>query len=429
MFISTLGAGFYSEGIYCSIESDFVSSRTRFIQQATAEFLAIDKWTDKDVAVFLLTDKARKDNWSVLTRKDKNDKDVAYEGLERILKQMSLPVSIRDLSIPDGKNEEEIWKIFSILYEEIQDGDELYFDVTHGFRNLPMLVLVLGNYSKFLKNTVIRSITYGSFENRDSVTGYAPIIDMLPLSVLQDWTFSAADYIKNGNVESLKDVCMSAITPVLAYTKGADENASALRGFANTLEIYTDEVKSCRGMDIYSKQTVGNLCSLMKGMGKTFVTPMNPIIAKVRESFEPYAESDGLQNLFLSAEWCFNKGLYQSAVTILQEAIVSGICLRTGIGDFNDNEIRSQVASAIKYAELKNKGEEDKFNGPLPSCITDILADRFFSREENISRYIGLSALRNDINHSGMRAQPSSPKGLKTGIAGMFEYFRPLFDL
>ena len=33
----------------------------------------------------------------------------------------------------------------------MQDGDELYFDLTHGFRYLPMLVMVLINYSKFLK--------------------------------------------------------------------------------------------------------------------------------------------------------------------------------------------------------------------------------------------------------------------------------------
>lgn len=59
---------------------------------------------------------------------------------------MNLPVEIRPVDIVDGKDEDEMWKIFNALFNELRDGDELYFDLTHSFRYIPMLVLVLGNY-------------------------------------------------------------------------------------------------------------------------------------------------------------------------------------------------------------------------------------------------------------------------------------------
>ena len=427
VFISTLGTGFYQEGKYSSNDTGFVSSSTRFIQQATAEYLSIDRWTDKDAAIFLLTEKARRENWSVNARKDRKGDEVSYIGLEFVWKEMSLPVTVRDLSIPEGKNEEEIWDIFSTLYKELQDGDELYFDVTHGFRNLPMLVIVLGNYSKFLKNTTVRSITYGGFENKDKATGYAPIINLLPLSMLQDWTFAAADYLQNGNVNDLKSLCISSITPVLASSKGKDENAVSLRKFLKTLETYTEEVKSCRGRDLYSKATVCNLYGQIGYIGETIIAPMNPIIEKMRDSFTPYVDGDELQNLYLSAQWCFTKGLYQSAITILQEAIVTGICVRTGLGNIGDPDVRKLVTDAIWYSYYKINNEESNFSGALSSEA--ILADIFFRNKENITKYSSLSDLRNDFNHSGMRKQSLSPRTLQAGIADMLEYFRPLFNL
>ena len=70
VFISVLGTGFYDACKY--VKGSFVSSETRFIQQATLEYLKVcNNWTTKnaegevvDRIFILLTDGAREKNWN-----------------------------------------------------------------------------------------------------------------------------------------------------------------------------------------------------------------------------------------------------------------------------------------------------------------------------------------------------------------------------
>ena len=160
VFISVLGTGYYGACKY--VKDGFVSSETRFIQQATLEYLKVcNNWTTKnadgevvDRIYILLTDGAREKNWnkSITSRMNpKTKQEEPYLGLEQILTDMNLPCPVETLRIPDGKNEEEMWTIFNTVYEALKPNDELYFDLTHSYRYLPMLVLVLGNYAKVLK--------------------------------------------------------------------------------------------------------------------------------------------------------------------------------------------------------------------------------------------------------------------------------------
>jgi CRISPR-associated DxTHG motif protein len=158
VFISVLGTGYYEACKY--IKGSFCSTETRFIQQATLEYLKVsNNWTTKnndgevvDRVIILLTDGARKTNWSQTKRTNKiTGEEEDYLGLEQVLQNMNLPCPVETLSIPDGKSEDEMWTIFNTVYNALKPNDELYFDLTHSFRYLPMLVLVLGNYAKFLK--------------------------------------------------------------------------------------------------------------------------------------------------------------------------------------------------------------------------------------------------------------------------------------
>ena len=77
-------------------------------------------------------------------------------------------------------------------YEFVKGNYAIDFDgehITHAFRYLPMLVLVLANYAKFLKNVTVKSLTYGNYEAREGTN--APIVNLLPIAALQDWTTAA----------------------------------------------------------------------------------------------------------------------------------------------------------------------------------------------------------------------------------------------
>jgi len=42
-------------------------------------------------------------------------------------------------------------EIFRTIFDEIDENDEIIFDVTHSFRYLPMLVFIVINYARVVK--------------------------------------------------------------------------------------------------------------------------------------------------------------------------------------------------------------------------------------------------------------------------------------
>ena len=150
VFISFLGASFYSKCYYGKENYfgeglHFKSSESRFVQQATLEYLDTNNWKDTDAAYILLTGRAKELNWNESIKNKKNPRtqqEEEYIGLERIIDDMNLPFDVKPIDIPDEKGENEIWEIFKILISDdaddgepiIREDDELYFDLTHGYR-------------------------------------------------------------------------------------------------------------------------------------------------------------------------------------------------------------------------------------------------------------------------------------------------------
>lgn len=386
VFISVLGTGFYDACKY--VKGSFVSSETRFIQQATLEYLKVcNNWTTKnaegevvDRIFILLTDGAREKNWnkSITSRtKPKTQQKEPYLGLEQILTDMNLPCPVETLCIPDGKNEEEMWTIFNTVYEALKPYDELYFDLTHSFRYLPMLMLVLGNYAKFLKNVSVKHISYGNHEARDTATNEAPLMDILPLTMVQDWTFAAADLIQNGNIEKLQELTKeNALMPLLRM-KG-EKNLSRrmvdepLGNYVAALQKFLQDMKLCLAPNILSGITVNEIRACNEQVMEIkddVISPFPPIIEKIEQSLQRFEETDtmhseSLRNGYEAAKWCYDHQLYQQAITILDENITTDFSQRLGT-DVWKYEQRTATNALLRYGEYrdsdwKKKSKDDR---------------------------------------------------------------------
>lgn len=420
VFISVLGTGMYEPCKYVS--TDFKSSETRFIQQATLEYLGVNDWVKTDVALFVLTEGARKLNWDVKERYDfKKKKDTVYIGLKYVLEDMNLPF-VSTLSIPDGKDESEMWEIFQKIFDVLHDGDELYFDLTHSFRYLPMLVLVLGNYAKFLKHVMIKFITYGNFEARNELNE-APIVDLLPLSNLQDWTFAAGQYLDDGNVNKLVQLSKDVITPILKKTKGQDDNATKLRRFIDALNLVVEERRTCRGISIIKSDNFKKMKDASKQIDSTFIKPFNPVIDKIKDSLDDFDDQENVTNGFSAAKWCLHNGLYQQAATILHENIITTICMKMNYAwEVEDQRNIVNVAFKVAIDDIK----EDKWDLKLKSNATDEekrqrISDIRATLQNDllialVNDFRAINDLRNDYNHSGIRNNPMSPSTLISKI-------------
>ena len=426
VFISVLGTGFYDACKY--VKEGFSSSETRFIQQATLEYLKVcNNWVTKysdgevvDRIYILLTDGAREKNWNkeITSRTNlKTGQEEPYLGLEQILTDMNLPCPVETLGIPDGKNEGEMWTIFNTVYEALKPNDELYFDLTHSYRYLPMLVLVLGNYAKFLKGVKVKHISYGNFEARNLDTNEAPLLDILPLTMLQDWTFAAADLIQNGNIAKLQELKeANALTPMLR-TKGKSNldkriTDESLTNYVDSLQAFLLDMKLCLGPNILNGSNINRIRDCHEQVTEVYddvIAPIPPIIEKIEQSLQKFEttgtmQPESLRNGYEAAKWCYDHQLYQQAATILDENITTDFCLRLGTDEHVFKERMASNALLRWGAYREDDWKDESLEGireKVQSAVSSPVVQEFIKLMRWDVIWIH-NDCRNKYNHASM---------------------------
>ena len=402
VFISVLGAGMYESCKYSA--GSFCSKETRFVQQAMLEYLNAQEWPDDSRAFFLLTDKARAANWIVDgERRFNNQKGsyVSYIGLKKVLESSEFPFPFEGVHIPDGKDENEMWTIFETAFKLLNDGDELYFDLTHSFRYLPMLILVLGNYAKFLKNAKVCSITYGNYEARDVTANEAPIVDLIQLSALQDWTFATADFLKNGYADRLVELADRGLNPLMRNEATRTEDTKRLKSFVNNLKIFSLDMQTCRGQNIIDASPIKKIKLDIESLNKVVIPQLEPVLQQVSDSVDAFDDAGSVMNAFKAAQWCYDNQQYQQAITYLEEGIISYFCINHGIA-IEDRNKRELVTSAFNVVAQDIPKENWRVgNSEWIELLGDLANDTLL---RSIAKdFVAVAALRNDYNHCGMR--------------------------
>lgn len=409
VFISVLGTGNYKECIYASGNTQY--DGTRFIQKATLQMLDVKEgWTESDRIYIIVTDGSKEQNWE--TRTDNGEPKI---GLADTLKEMHLSTPIETIRIPDGNNEDEIWQIFSDIYKVLNDEDELYFDLTHGFRYLPMMVLVLGNYAKFLKHTEVKSITYGNYESRDKETNITPIINITPLAALQDWTNAAADYLEHGDATKLKICADKPLITIARETKGQDQDATTLIKLSKQLYEFSNLISFNRGDEIIIGKQSEQIKALLEKADAEYIRPMGPLFKQIAKSVRNF-NPDSPENMIEASRLCLDHSDFQASITLLQEGIVSMLCRKfhLDVKDKGDREIATQALNKLGL-ELQNK--EYRPLSPYKETIIKRIIDSGIISSELANQWNKITEDRNDFNHAGLRASYKDAETLRNNIS------------
>lgn len=414
VFISILGMSWYQECNY--VKGAFDSGKVRFIQEATLNYLfSNDKWNENDRIFVLLTDVAREKNWTETIVERYNPqlgKEMPYEPLEKRLKNLNSPAHIEGVTIKDGKNEDELWKIFTTMYNLLENEDELYIDITHSFRYLPMLLLVFCNYVKFLKNVNVVHISYGNYDAR--VDNKAPIVDLLPIISLQNWTIAAADYIRYGNADQIVDLCNMHIGAIFKESKEVNTAMKDMRLFADNLKMVIQERQTCRGINIVESKSVKNLKESCDRISRTLIPPLDPIFEKIKGSLVNYDSSENVMNGFEAARWCYQNGLYQQCLSILYENMITYICFIVKDLKWKNRNQREFIRYALNVAN-KPECEWENIKENEIIIVRDLISEYpEFKQHSNV--FMNLAELRNDFNHAGMRENARKVSKMLTGL-------------
>ena len=193
-------------------------------------------WKESDRIRIFTTDEAFRKNW--IDGGQTSDEGSPLLGLRSCLQALNRKADTQNIHIPDGKTEQEIWKIFDRAFGEMHQGDEVVYDITHALRSIPLLANVVLNYAKVLKGISIRGIYYGAFEVLGPVNEVkqmplekrrAPIFDLTAFDVLHDWSMAIDRFLETGDAISVCNLATKSVRPILSASKGADRAAAGIK--------------------------------------------------------------------------------------------------------------------------------------------------------------------------------------------------------
>lgn len=257
-FISFLGFGTYSACSYFFENEQEEPYVTRFVQVSLIRHLVLSgQLSPDDEILFLVTDAAKSKNY--LNNQDEiGNIIIGLEGeLARLEKTVLKPgkfrlPKIKTIGIPEGKSENELWQIFNTLVDNVNDSDRVFYDITHSFRSLPTLALVVLNYLRIVKKITIEKIFYGAYEAKSKAVDieHAPIFDLTPFVDLMEWTTAADHFIRTGNTLLLSELTKKEIQPILSLSRGKNEKANILNKLSKSLEKFGKDLFIVNGPKI-----------------------------------------------------------------------------------------------------------------------------------------------------------------------------------
>lgn len=139
-------------------------------------------------------------------------------GIKKRLKNMQagLDIAVEIALIKPGKNEQELNENFNILYSAVsavldgknsdRDVVDLYFDISNGFRSIPIYVYTLYNYfAEARKEKFNMHMYYGMFDAKES-DNVAPLVNLQPVNDLMLLVNAVTEFKNCGSVVQILKV-------------------------------------------------------------------------------------------------------------------------------------------------------------------------------------------------------------------------------
>lgn len=410
-FISFLGTSDYK---YCSYTlNETTEKNVRFIQEALIKILCKD-FSSEDSLCFMLTEAAKKKHWEAAGEACKNLEEI----VNSVYKDKADKPKITVIDIPEGKSEEEIWLIFQKISDLLNENDSVIFDITHGFRSLPMLAFAALNYASFLKNIKLEGIYYGAYEARENEN--APIFNLTEFYSLLRWSSAADAFVSYGYSDKLFGLIKETAGSYIGSQKAGDNLKNAVNDL-NT--VRGKELTEGKGFS----RCIKSIDDLRTNDKFSTHPAFEPLFDKINEVFSCFKESEPL-NFLYAAKLHLEHGREQQAITLLQEGIITAI-LQQAKFNFEDRTARETTSKYINQKIIEKRNHATKewaLTDDEKKLIESLEQSSLFAEIISSDIFDKLTGLRNDINHGGYNKSSSASSKI---INNAKKYYEEVEDI
>lgn len=313
-----------------------------------------------------------------MSLENKKKVSLDFMNLEKI-KQISNgkinPILTR-YGLDDKENFENFNQILKII-DELEEGDEIYLDITHSFRSNAFWIFLVMNYINDVvdKNINIKYISYGMFEAKEKNKDGIEIIPVINLKLFLDLT----KWIKGAY--SFKNFGNSTLIRELLNESGNEKIKNKLENFSNSINI--NYVASIKENINYFKRNL-EIIDKIDGPGKLIIPKI------VREFLEHFNGAEEEYDILLRlAKWHYKEERYAMVYTNIIEAIKCYIIKTLNIYSDEDEEffvLDKKISYVVKKIEARLKNNTQK---------------KFKELNTFFKSYKKCKQSRNNIAHSG----------------------------
>ena len=345
------------------------------------------------------------------------------ENVQRLKARLS-GFGLELLEIPEGRSEEELWRLFERVADAVDEGEALVLDVTHAFRSLPLMAFTVAAYLRRTKRVTVERVVYGAYEAREPLRDgeprpedRAPVFDLTALLDLLDWLSGAEGLLQRGEAHSLAQKLKETHDRLWRARTGRGRNVlpeelpRAIKKAAHKLEALGLALQLSR-----PREVMGRAAELQAALAdaekevQRWARPFAVILGQVRAEAETLAhrepdrlDAETLRRQRELIEYALGKGLIVQAVLMAREWLVNWAALRRGEGDWLKREYReSELERALGAAARALR--DPQLEGQLPEWFRRLPRHR-----EAATQWDWLNEFRNDLAHCGFRegAAPS----------------------
>lgn len=313
---------------------------------------------------------------------------------------------IKALNIPTAATPQDMWQIFDLITEQINEAENVVFDITHAFRSLPFLVFLFSAYLKAAKKVRINAIYYGAFE----LGNPAPVQDLSEFVSMIDWITATDRFVQSGNGDALGKMLRNFVPPGPIMRNDLTQRAlgSALKELSSVIEDTSASLAITHPLE-----TMAHAANLKRRLAEAqnsiaiLARPFAVLSNQIQETYSPFAlpeaklASNSFNNLSIQyqmIEWYIQKGQFVQAATLSREWLVSAtqyICHK------NDLFNRSQRDAA---ENTLNNAVEQKKPTPRKPLTPNFDPDFFILPNKTLllRAWEKVTDLRNDLAHCGM---------------------------
>lgn len=429
--ITFIGKNDYTECVYTG-QNDFVSQPTRYVQTALFEQLQYEGEAIDKVYLFV-TKEAKKHNY--FDRYTHDGKEY-IEGLQSSWEKY-FPEHIDKLvpvDITSRQSEADQWELFETIFNVINEGDELYFDITHSFRSIPLIALLIANFAKTIKNASIQRLFYGNFDvsnsgNVENEERRAPIVDITSMVNLLDWTISVESFIRTGNPSQLDSLAEDQIKD-----NGHHSDFIAIRQLTNELVKFNKMMETSRGESFYkSLPNIQASFDHVSEIPDSSLPQFSKLMSKIEKKMSVFS-NDSRENMWGSIKWCADHGLLQQAYTLAREHIISIV-----LEELEDKSVLPEVYSLDDMRQLRettsyiiltllNPQESLKIDRESKyASIVEPIKEIVAHKGAAFKTYSTIVTYRNNMNHAEMIQDKITYTRIETQTPGIIDRIKPIF--